>query len=93
MSSDEIRFLHKRFKSVCVTNGKAFTRDDIPKAASLTTSTYLGRIFDALPKNQAGDVEFESFLAAAKVFRPGESIEDKLECELLLRCQVAHGDT
>mmetsp|Transcript_10222 Transcript_10222/g.20002 ORF Transcript_10222/g.20002 Transcript_10222/m.20002 type:complete len:194 (-) Transcript_10222:1079-1660(-) len=74
----ELEFLHRRFKSLCK-RGDTLSRADVGENEHLKSNPYVNRLYSVMPKNEFGEVNFETFVTTAAVFRPGKDINGKLQ--------------
>mmetsp|Transcript_29092 Transcript_29092/g.68055 ORF Transcript_29092/g.68055 Transcript_29092/m.68055 type:complete len:194 (-) Transcript_29092:158-739(-) len=74
----ELEFLYRRFKSLCK-RGDTLSRADVSDNEHLKANPYVNRLYSVMPKNEFGEVTFDTFVTTAAVFRPGKDINGKLQ--------------
>ncbi len=74
----ELEFLHRRFRSLCK-NPEGLSRSDITARPHFRANPYVMRLFGMMPKNEFGEVTFETFVTTAALFRPGKDVNQKLK--------------
>ena len=75
----ELRYIFRRFRVLCKTNGRTLVPGDVPRTASLLKHDLSKRIINVMAgASKGGGVDFETFLQTYKKFRPGQPLDAKL---------------
>jgi Ca2+-binding EF-hand superfamily protein len=75
----ELRYIFRRFRVLCKTNGRTLLPSDVSRTASLLRHQLSKRVINVMAGlSKGGGVNFENFLQTYKKFRPGQPLEAKL---------------